>query len=244
MHALYTTTLLAHIIAGAVGLLSMLAPLLARKGGRLHRRAGWVFVVSMGLASLTGLVIAALWLVAPLEARPPRTPLDPAAQARYVEQLRTMSLFFGFIAVLVASSLWQGLVALRQRRGTIAWGNPVDRVLAVLTTGLGALLMVVGTVDVNLLLLGFGVLGVSSGIADLRFYARRSHDPRAWMQRHLQAMIGGATAATTAFTVQFVGRTLAEAGHGGWMLVCWGLPPALGMLASHLWTRRVAPKPR
>lgn len=236
----YAANLTAHVVAGALGLLTMLVPLLARKGGRLHRRAGWVFVVAMGLASITGLVIGLSWLAAPLTVRPPSRPLDPEEAAAYASSLREMGLFFTFIGVLVGSSLWHGIVALRQRTGKIAWGNPIDLGLAWISIALGSVLLVVGTLDFNPVLLGFGVLGTFGGISDLRFHRRETHERGAWLFRHLQAMLGGATAATTAFTVQFVGRALTEGGYGsGWLLAAWGLPPALGILATHLWTRRV-----
>lgn len=236
----YAANLTTHIVAGTVGLVSMFLPLLARKGSRLHRRAGWVFVAAMGLVSVTGLVIAAAWLLDPLSTRPPGRVLDPEQQERYVEMLRTMGLFFAFIGVIVGSSLWQGIVALRQRRGGITWGNPVDRGLAWLTVGLGSVLLVVGALELNPVLIGFGILGVVSGVSDIRFYRREVHERGAWLYRHLQAMLGGATAATTAFAVQFVGRALTDGGFSsGWLLVAWGAPPALGILATHLWTRRV-----
>lgn len=70
-------------------------------------------------------------------------------------------------------------------------------------------------------------------------YARATHARGTWLLRHIQAMLGGATAATTAFTVQFVGRTLGESGHGQWLLVTWALPPVIGMLVTRLWCSRV-----
>ena len=45
--AMHDLLLTPHVIAGVVALASMIVPLVARKGGRLHRRAGWVFVIAM-----------------------------------------------------------------------------------------------------------------------------------------------------------------------------------------------------
>lgn len=239
MEIAYQGVLRAHIAAGAVGLLSMLVPLLAAKGSRLHRRAGWVFVAAMAAVSLTGLLIALGWLLAPLQVRPPSRAVSPEAIERYASMLRSTGVFFAFIAVFVASACWQGIVATRQRRGTIRWGNPVDRTFAWLSIGLGAAVGMVGLSKLDPIFIGFGALGVYGGLTDLRFYRRAEFGPGTWVLRHLQAMIGGATAAVTAFTVQGLGRTLERSGHGEWLLVAWTVPVVLGMLASHLWTRRM-----
>lgn len=236
----YDLNLVTHVTSGGVGLVSMLAPLFAKKGGRLHRRAGWVFTIAMAVVAITGLVIALGWLVAPLQLNPPSRVLDPETAARYASEVRKAGLFFGFLAVFVGSAAWQGVVATRQRRGTIAWGNPIDLGFAWVTLGLAVVLLVVGLWQGSPLLLGFGVLGAVGGSSDLRFYRRREHERGAWLIRHLQAMLGGATAATTAFTVQAVGRMLESSGvAAGWMLVAWGVPVVLGTLANLWWTRRM-----
>jgi hypothetical protein len=238
METWYDANLVLHVVAGGVGLVTMLVPLLATKGGRLHRRAGWVFTMAMGVVAVTGVAIALAWLVAPLEVKPPERALDPDAQAHYVAAVRRAGLFFGFIAVFVGSAAWQGVVATRQRRKVIAWGNPIDLGFAWATAGLAAVLLAVGVADGEPLFMAFGGLGLVSGISELRFYRRAQPERGAWLLRHLQAMLGGATAATTAFTVQVVGRMLDEGGFGEWMLVAWGLPSVLGTVLNVWWSRR------
>ncbi len=58
-------TLVVHIIAGSLGLVSGFVALYASKGAPLHRRAGMVFVCVMVTMSFTGLMIAAVRGVAP-----------------------------------------------------------------------------------------------------------------------------------------------------------------------------------
>lgn len=241
MQSWYEANVILHASAGGVGLVTMLVPLLARKGGRLHRRAGWVFTVAMGIVAITGVAIALLWLVAPLEVKPPERALDPDAQARYAAALGAAGWFFLLVAVLVGSAAWNGVVATRQRRGAIAWGNPIDLGFAWVTAGLGAVLLVMGVAKGQPLFMGFGGLGLVTGASDLRFFRHGTHEPGAWLRRHLQAMLGGATAATTAFTVQVVGRMLDDAGFGEAMLVAWMLPVVLGTGLSVWWSRRVRP---
>ncbi len=58
-------TLLVHVVAGALGLLSGYVALAASKGAPLHRKTGMLFVYVMVTMSITGGVIAAVDGVAP-----------------------------------------------------------------------------------------------------------------------------------------------------------------------------------
>ncbi len=239
METLYIVNLVIHASAGALGLMAMCVPLLSKKGGRLHRRAGWVFTAAMATIAVTGVAMALSWVLVPLHVKPPHRALSPDELARYLSQLRVMAVFFGLLAVLVGSAAWQGIVATRQRTGVIAWGNPVDRGFAITTGALGALALLVGLAEPEPLLMGFGVLGLVGAFSDLRFYRRMKHERGTWLLRHVQAMLGGATAATTAFTVQIVDGVLRNAGYGEWSYAAWAVPVMLGTSASVLWSRRL-----
>jgi uncharacterized membrane protein len=54
------TTLLVHIIAGSVGLVSGFVAIFVAKGARLHRRSGLVFVCAIVTMGVSGAAIAAL----------------------------------------------------------------------------------------------------------------------------------------------------------------------------------------
>lgn len=58
-------TLVVHIIAGSLGIISGFVALYTTKGATLHRRAGMVFVCVMLTMALTGMTIAAVRGVAP-----------------------------------------------------------------------------------------------------------------------------------------------------------------------------------
>ncbi len=59
------TTLVLHVIAGSLALVSGFVALYAAKGARLHRKAGMVFVCLMLTMSFSGMLIAAVRGVAP-----------------------------------------------------------------------------------------------------------------------------------------------------------------------------------
>ena len=58
-------TLLLHILAGALGLVSGYVALAASKGGTLHRKGGMFFVYVMTTSAVTGMLISAAGGVAP-----------------------------------------------------------------------------------------------------------------------------------------------------------------------------------
>lgn len=238
MPSLYEIDVMLHASAGGVALVTMALPLVARKGGRLHRVAGWVFVVALAIVAVTGVGISLAWLLDPLGTKLAGHAHAPAEAAQAAAGLRQAGLFFGFLALLVGVAVWNGVVAIRRRRGTLAWGHRVDRACAWALTGGGALLLLAGVAWRAPIFAAFGGLGVVGGVADLRFYRVGRADAQVWLRRHLQAMLGGATAATTAFAVQVVGRMLGET-FGAWMLAVWLLPVALGSGLSVWWTRRV-----
>src|SRR5450432_2019448 len=52
-----------HIIAGAAALLVFWIPLVTRKGGRTHRRAGWAYVTAAAIVAVTGIASAGRLMV-------------------------------------------------------------------------------------------------------------------------------------------------------------------------------------
>lgn len=46
-----------HILAGATALLIFWLPLVAKKGGPLHRRVGWVYSVCMDVVEVTAWIV-------------------------------------------------------------------------------------------------------------------------------------------------------------------------------------------
>src|SRR5437879_184433 len=54
MERLFQTVLAVHIAAGALALLVFLVPLVTKKGGRTHRRVGWVYVAAASTVAVTG----------------------------------------------------------------------------------------------------------------------------------------------------------------------------------------------
>src|SRR6478752_7138964 len=54
MECLFQILLAVHIAAGAVSLLVFSVPLVTKKGGRTHRRVGWIYVAAAATVAVTG----------------------------------------------------------------------------------------------------------------------------------------------------------------------------------------------
>ena len=232
----YDALVVVHALAGLVVLLSLPVPLIARKGGTTHRRAGWVFVAAMAAVALSGEVIAAAWLATPELIAGHAATLDAARRAAVFNQVRGFGVFFATIGVMSAAAIWHGVSGLRLKTEAPAhWARTPDHVAWVATCLFGALLTLVGIAQTMPLFMAFGGLAVWGGIGDARFVLRPPKTRGAWLIRHLQAMLGGATAAITAFSALTLRRHFPEL--GAFSVGFWLVPVAIGVGATMAWTR-------
>ncbi|MGH1342652.1 MAG: hypothetical protein ACRBN8_13920 [Nannocystales bacterium] len=225
----YGALVAVHITAGVVGLLSMLGALIARKGSLPHRRTGWGFSLAMATTSATGLLVALSWIAVPDLVRP--LPNNPKAAAEVTEQLRAAGFFFLVLSLVTAQAITFGILASRRRRADPS-RHPLGRMISVLLglAGVAALVACITGFD-PFLAIGGG-LGLTNAVRSLR--PSRTAPP--WLRTHIQAMLGGCTAATTAFTVQLSSRLTTGAVA---MTLAWTIPVALGIVATSMWTRKL-----
>ena len=234
MREFYLALVTLHVTAGVASLLTLLPPLIARKGGRRHRGTGWAFVVAMAVTAASGLLVAGLWVAAPLLVKPPSRPLDAAQLQAVATMMREFGCFLAYLGVLIFSALWNGLRALVVRRKQAVHGALADRAVAVFVLGAGLALTLAGLLRGDLLMLVFGALGSRSGWSDLRYLGRPQHERDAWLMRHIDGMLGAAIAALTAFSVFNADRMLGAAIPPGWQFLPWVLPTLLGVPATML----------
>jgi len=202
-----------HIAAGSIALASMLVPMVTMKGGRTHRRAGWVFVASMAVVSVTALLLSA-----------GRMLFDPRPEAK------EFGFFLLVVALLTGSAVSAGVRALRFRNRAAArlhwWDTGLPAILGVASVGLGAY----GLAQGKVLFVAFSALGLLNAAGSLRYWLRAPASPMHWWFEHMNGMLTGCIAATTAFLV-VSGDRIGIAG-----LVAWLAPAALGAPAIALWT--------
>jgi hypothetical protein len=211
---MFKPVLIVHIAAGSIALASMWIPLLARKGSRLHRRAGWVFVTAMAVIAVSAVLLASGRLF-----------LDPRPEAK------AAGVFLLYIAVLTATAVSSGVRALRvkQRTGPHRhwWDLGLPAVLSVSSVGVA----VFGLITGSTLFAAFSLIGLINGISNLRYWLRPPTGKMHWWFAHMNGMVGGCIAAVTAFFVVNAGNL------GLPQLAAWLAPSVVGSVATAAWTR-------
>ncbi|MCB9687505.1 MAG: DUF2306 domain-containing protein [Alphaproteobacteria bacterium] len=192
-----------HIAAGAVALLAFLVPAVARKGGRLHRRVGWVYAGSMAVVAVTGATLCVLHLLR-------GDPVGP-------------SLFLLYVAWLSVTSLWTGLRALRTKARRAPGGGPLDLAVPAVLALAGVAIAGWGLWTGAVVHVAFGALGAVLGASHLRYWRTAPSDGRHWYDAHSGNLIGAGIATFTAFAV-------VNAAHLGLPATfAWLLPTVVGV---------------
>ena len=140
-----------HIIAGAAALLVFWIPLVTRKGGRTHRRAGWAYVTAAAIVAVTGIASAGRLMV-----------YDPRPHAWRA------GIFLVYVGLFAAESALLGARALRPHTRADSVNNAVDLVPSLLLVAGGVALVAFGVSQAQLLFVLFAALGVGQGAMHLR----------------------------------------------------------------------------
>ncbi len=160
------TLLAIHVAGGSVALASMLLPLFSKKGGSLHRKAGWVFVGGMTVVSVTAFVLAGA-----------RALTDTRPQGQQA------GVFLFYVALLTGAGVSAGIRVLRAKSRTAAHRHWWDVGVAVaLTTGSLATLAY-GLAMRQTLFTAFSLIGIANGISQLEVLATATHAPHALVVR-------------------------------------------------------------
>jgi hypothetical protein len=222
----YDALRILHIAGGALGLVSMFIPLLAKKGSRVHRRFGKVFAVAMIVAGGSGIAMSGAQLVA------------PAAFDANVDRVRINGLFLGTIGLLMLGAVQQMLRSLARKRRPSPQPTVLDLALPIVGGVFGAVTAITGVIVGGPLLIGFGALTAFTATGDLRFVLRPLQTPKAWWYQHMQGAMIAIISAVTAFTVFGGRRWLADLVpvQYGWML--WVGPALVLVPLFSLWTAK------
>lgn len=219
-----------HVAFGAVGLAAFWFPVVARKGGPLHMRAGRVFkwcayVVLAAAAAALSVRVTSLALEG-------ITPFNNPGPFGFI-------VFLGYLTVVTFVVVRHGVTVLQHKRDHATMRHPLNYALA--WAAIAASSFIVGyalllSPDTKILLIALSPIGFLAGRDILRFLAEEPASSRAWFYEHMSAMLGGGIAFHTAFLV-FGSTRLFDLGLNGWVAVLpWIAPAAIGVPASIVWT--------
>ncbi|MCP3098601.1 hypothetical protein LZ198_06895 [Myxococcus sp. K15C18031901] len=213
-----------HIAAGVVGFISLWLPLVARKGGTLHRRVGWVYVGAMGVVAASALVLSGSRFV-----------LEPAA--------RSTALFFIYLSAQSAAASSLGVRVLRARHRTGAHRSLLDLAMAGLLLGLGLFTAGWGVVMHVPLLWGFAPVGIYTGATTLHYWLNPPKERMHWWFQHMGAMVTSGIGTLTAVLVV----NARHLGISGMQLAVFLAPTVVGVTGLRIWKRyyrqKFSPRP-
>jgi len=211
-----TSILFLHIAGGSAALLSMLIPLVTKKGGQSHRRAGWVFVWGMSVVSITALLLAGT-----------RWATDPTPRGR------DAGAFLFFVSILTATSVSGGVRVLRAKTRTARHRHLWDLGLPALLTASSIAAAAHGLSTGNYRFMAFSAIGLFAGGGHLAYWMTPPTHPMHWWFEHMSSMLAACIAATTAFLVVNANNL----GMATFSLVVWLTPSIIGVPAIAIWTR-------
>ena len=204
-----------HIAGGSAALLSMFIPMASRKGGRTHRRAGWVFVAGMTIVSITALALSGA-----------RYFFDPRPEAK------AFALFLFYLSILTGNAVSAGVRVLRTKHRTNSSPHSWDVGLTSMLLLTSIAMLVYGLATGRALFAAFSVIGLVNGAQGLCYWLRKPTDRMQWWYRHMSAMLGACIAATTAFLV----NNAAFVGASRGSMIVWLAPSIIGTPAIAIWT--------
>ena len=136
MARLFQSVLAVHVAAGAVALLVFWVPLVTKKGGRTHRRVGWVYVAAAATLAVTGFLLCIQLLSG-------GSPLRWRA-----------GIFLAYVSVVAGTSAQFGVRALRTKGRAGTSRGAVDLVPPLLLVAGGVALAALGIHALTSVLVG------------------------------------------------------------------------------------------
>ncbi|MYE33485.1 MAG: hypothetical protein F4X23_01370 [Gemmatimonadales bacterium] len=220
-----------HVAAGFVGLAAFWVPVVARKGGRAHVRAGLVYAWCAYVVAVTAAVVGAGRIA---------THWTQGVGLAERPDLYAFPLFLGYLGVATFALVRQAMRAVATRRApetlrtpfheAVAWASIAGSIV-VIAFALGA------WSGLSPVLLGLSPVGLVTGRNMLRLMKNPGAEHMGWFYSHMASMLGGGIAFHTAFFVFGAQRLFAYEIAGALGIVPWILPAIIGIPAITVWTR-------
>ncbi|MET3698621.1 predicted membrane protein DUF2306 [Bacillus oleivorans] len=184
MQSLFSLFLNLHIIGGFTALLVFWVPIVTKKGGKVHRTAGWVYVAGMGTVSITALYMGIYRIITSDELG-----------------IVSFSWFLIFISILSGATAFYGIRVLKYKKRTAMHRNLLDLSFPLLLILSGIAIGIYGWMIQSPLITWFPLVGIFLGSTQLIYWLRKPVKKMHWWFEHLAGMLGCCIATITAFMV-------------------------------------------
>lgn len=206
MELIFQIFRLLHIIAGFAALFTFWIPIITKKGRKLHKRSGWVYVYAMIIVSISAFYMGVY-----------RIFFDP----QKTQETSAFALFLLFIAILSSATAWYGIRVLRFKRRQQRHTNVQDILFPIVLLLSGLSISIYGFIIDFALLKYFSLLGIFLGIIHLMYWLSRPKANMHWLVEHIIGMLSCSISTITAFVVFGAPRLLNVESVS---LIIWFLP--------------------
>lgn len=176
--------IVSHILAGFLALSTGLVPMVAKKGGKVHRLFGKLYAAAMVFTCVSALVLAGI-------------------------ESNGMLFSIGIFSLYMVFTGYRSVFHKRPDKGQ--GSNVFDWLAAIAMALVGGYMVFDGlfakddlSITINPVLLVFGLISLSMGVADMRKFSKAfvvQRDKYKWLFSHFTRMMGAYIATFTAFAV-------------------------------------------
>lgn len=224
MDMIFKILLTIHVSFGCISLITFWIPIFTKKGGNLHIKVGKIYIFAMWIVVISAAILCMIRV----------------SQGSYLS-----ASFLGFLALLTSEPLWYAIVIIKHKK------DIPDRVLGirkVLTSAVclsGATMVIwslfLGLEGMSILLLIFGILGLTTAPVALRSY-EKARIKSNWLADHLEGMIATGIAAYTAFLAFGGAMFLGDIFTGPLVAIPWVIPGIVGSISINILRRKMTKK--
>jgi hypothetical protein len=230
---------MAHIITGATGLMAFWLPVVAKKGGVIHRRAGQVFTWCMLVTGTAAIGISLCTLTDPMVTHPQLVGHEIFGNPEMVRAI------FGWmmlgLAILTINLAWYGWLCVRNKRNREASREWRNLGLQIATFVAATNCAWQGYLIGQPLMLGMSFIGWATVITNLHFLYKPRVASNDWLKEHIKALVGAGISVYTAFFAFGAVRTFpALALHP----ILWAIPLTVGLTIILYHHRRLSQSAR
>lgn len=182
---------IAHVITGSVGLITLWIPILGRKGSALHKRWGKIFAVSLVLTGILAVGISICTLIAPLETHP------FSDDAALIRGLFGWMMFY--LAILTITLSLYGRWCVQNRLQHAKNKTALNLFLQALMFGTAVNCAIYGWSLAQPVMIGIATIGIAAGILNTRFILTKTPAHKEWLVQHTRGLVGAGISVYTAF---------------------------------------------
>ena len=237
IHHAFETLIALHIITGAPGLLGFWLPVASRKGSRLHRRSGQIFVALMLATAGFAAIMATLTIFEPVATHPKLASHELLGHPEIIRGIFGWMMLF--LAVLTINLAWYGRACIVNRSDHPKNRSPFNIALQVVLTAAALNCAVQGALIGQWMMVGISFVGFATVGTNLWFMLRAKPGPLEWLTEHIKALVGTGISVYTAFLAFGAVRYVPELALSP---ILWSIPLITGV-SLILYHQRVATAP-